>query len=170
VTEVCSPPLPTSAAVAIDAAPAPGGHGAASGGGRTPPAAGRGAPSVVLGLRARTVTEWMRRVELAEAEYASLHRRRGRLPGWGSRLSAAFEALAKAVAGLRAAWQLFRLRAVSEGVPWQKALMSTVPGLFGAGARQPDGLRQDTAFSYAVVQSAEDVAACFLWRLERGYC
>ncbi len=85
-------------------------------------------------------------------------------------LSAAFEALAKAVAGLRAAWQLFRLRAVSEGVPWLEALMSTVPDLFGAGARPPHELRQDTAFSYAVVQSAEDIAACFLRRLEKGYC
>jgi hypothetical protein len=170
VTEICSPPLPTSAAVAIDEAPAPGGPGAAGKGGRTPSVAGRGAPSVVLGLRARTIAEWMPRVELAEAEYAALHRRRGRLPSWEGRLCAAFEALAKAVAGLRVAWQLFRLRAVSEGVPWLEALRSAVPDLFGVDPRQPDGLRQDTAFSYAVVQSAEDIAACFLWRLERGYC
>jgi hypothetical protein len=162
VTEVFSPALPTSAAVAIDAAPALGSSGAACMGGHTPTAARRRAPSVVLGLRARTVTEWMRRVERAEAEYAALHRRRGRLPGWGGRLSAAFRGLTNAVAGLRAAWRLFRLRAVSEGIPWQEALMSTVPDLFGAGARPPHELRQDTAFSYGVVRSAGDLAACFL--------
>ena len=154
MTDSGSRRLPTRTAVALYPAPALSGR----------------APSTVLGLRARSVTEWLRRVERAEATYAALHKRRGRLPGAGGRLSTAFGGLAKAVGGLRVAWQLFRLRAATDGVPWRGALRATVPDLFGADLRRPDELRQDTAFSYALVQSAHDVAACFLWRLERGYC
>ena len=157
MTDSGSRRLPTRTAVALYPAPA---HSALSG----------RAPSTVLGLRARSVTEWLRRVERAEATYAALHKRRGRLPGAGSRLSTVFGGLAKAVGGLRVACQLFRLRAATDGVLWRDALRATVPDLFGADLRRPDELRQDTAFSYALVQSAHDVAACFLWRLERGYC
>ena len=158
--DVHSSRVPTGTAVALYSPPAQCGS----------PADGGCAPSTVLGLRARSVTEWLRKVERAEATYAAFHKRPRRRPGSGSRLSTAFEALAKAVGGLRVAWQLFRLRAAADGVPWQDALRSTVPDLFSVAVRQPDGLRQDTAFSYAIVQSAHDVAACFLWRLERGYC
>ena len=52
--------------------------------------------------------------------------------------------------------------------PAHSALRATVPDVFAADP--PDGLRRDTAVSDAVVRSAHDVAARFLWRLERGYC
>jgi len=171
VTPVSSPPLPTRAAVAVAPARAHAGAGASSRAGRTFQAAGPYTPSTVLALRAGIVAEWIRRVERAEAAYAQRHRRLGRRPGkGGTRAQAAFEGLLSAVGGLRVAWQLFRIRADVDGVPWQQALRHTMPELLSTDARRAGELRQDTAFSYAVAQSAEDVATCFLWRLKRGYC
>jgi hypothetical protein len=166
VTQVSAPPLPTRAAVAVAPARAHAGAGTSSTAGRTFQAAGRYTPSTVLALRARVVAEWIRRAERAEAAYAQRHRRLARRPGkGGTRAQAAFEGLLSAAGGLRVAWQLFRLRAAADGVRWQEALERTLPGLVSAGV-----LREDTPFSYAAAQSAEDIAMFFLWRLERGYC
>ncbi len=171
MTQISSPPLPTRAAVAVAPARAHAGAGASSRAGRTFQAAGPYTPSTVLALRAGIVAEWIRRVERAEAAYAQRHRRLGRRPGnGGTRAQAAFEGLLSAVGGLRVAWQLFRIRADADGVPWQQALRHTLPELLSADARRAGGLRQDTPFSYAVAQSAGDIATCFLWRLKRGYC
>jgi hypothetical protein len=130
-----------------------------------------------LGERARDVVAWMKNVEQAEAGYARAHLDLGRASAVGAVLGArrraareAFDGLLGAVRGLRVAWQLFQLRAATQRLTWQAALQRTLPGLFSEESLRPDGLRTDTVFSYAVAATAGDVAQCFLWRLEGGYC
>jgi hypothetical protein len=133
-----------------------------------------------LSRYARTIAERMREVERAEAEFADLRRSaaqpRSRFAGilasrrLAGRRESTFQRLADAVADLCSAWQLFRLAAAGDALPWQEALALTMPDLFSDDSTQADGLRQDSAFSYAVVKSDDDVMRCFLWRLERGYC
>ena len=141
-----------------------------------PSSAGRGATA--LRERARSIAAGMRKVELAETEYARRQRqtdqprtRTKSRSSWMDRGSIELIfALADAVDELCSAWQLFRVLAAAEGLTWQKALQGTLPVLFRTVGDQATQLRQDTTFSYVVVRSEEDVMKCFTWRFERGYC
>lgn len=133
-----------------------------------------------LGHRARDLTTWMSRVRRAEAVYARYHVDLSRdgaslwraLTASRRRREAAlaFDDLIRSVHGLRTSWDLFRLRAAADGLTWRTALRRTLPGLFEDAEASGGGLRTDTALSYAAARSADDIAACLCWRLERGHC
>ncbi len=138
-----------------------------------------GAALSALRHRARDLTRWIDRVRQTEAVYARYHIDMSRDGASVRRVltslvrqreaALAFDELLRAVHGLRTSWELFRLRATAEGWTWREALRRTLPGLFeddgGAGA-----LRADTSFWYAAARTGADIAACFRWRLESGYC
>ena len=81
-----------------------------------------------------------------------------------------FVELADAVNELCEGWTCFRVVAASQGLSWNEALRPTIPELFSDDSTRPDGLREDSAFSYISVKSDRDVMQCFLWRHERAYC
>lgn len=130
--------------------------------------------------RARSIASCMRTVELAEAELAAWYadadgrgarsvRARSRRTSHGSP-EQAFARLLNAVGALCIAWQLFVMRTAAEGLDWWEPLRRALPGLFDAESSHPDGLRQDTAFSYALAKTADDVASLFRWRFAGGCC